>query len=154
MSTQLSTSMQTKMASEGQSLFDVWMKQESDAIQALARAHGERIVLEEFKKVVDNANGQAKAVLDTLFQLYALYTIEGHLSWYLLHGIINIKTGQQVSDMVRGLVHKLSPVSQQVVDSLGVDQRLLFAPIAGNWEAFHKEDNGGEWTTALPAAKL
>ncbi|CAO3658103.1 unnamed protein product [Umbelopsis vinacea] len=151
---ELSTSMQTKMASEGQSLFDVWMKQESDAIQALARAHGERIVLEEFKKVVDNANGQAKAVLDTLFQLYALYTIEGHLSWYLLHGIINIKTGQQVSDMVRGLVHKLSSVSQQVVDALGVDQRLLFAPIAGNWEAFHKEDNGGEWTTALPAAKL
>jgi acyl-CoA oxidase len=146
--------MQTKIASEGQPLFDVWMKQESDTIQALARAHGERIVLEEFKKVVDNANGQAKVVLHTLFQLYALNTIEGHLSWYLLNSVINIKNGQQVSNLVRSLVNQLSPISQQVVDALGVDPRLLFAPIAGNWEAFHKEDNGGELVTTPFTAKL
>ena len=35
--------MQLKMAKEGQPLFEVWMKQESDTIQALARAHGERV---------------------------------------------------------------------------------------------------------------
>jgi hypothetical protein len=32
--------MKTKMG-RGEKLFDVWMKQESDAIQALARAYGE-----------------------------------------------------------------------------------------------------------------
>jgi acyl-CoA oxidase len=146
--------MQVKMAKEGQPLFEVWMKQESDTIQALARAHGERIILEQFNEVVNSANGEAKPVLEALFQLYALAIIEGHLSSYLLHGLISIKTGQQVSTMVRDLVHKLIPVSHQVVDALGVDPRLLFAPIAGNWEAFHKEDNGGEWITTSIHAKL
>jgi acyl-CoA oxidase len=146
--------MQTKMAGQGESLFDVWMKQESDTIQALARAHGERIVLEQFTKVLDKSSGQARKVLEVLYQLYALYTIEGHLSWYLLHGLISVEKGRQVSSLVRGLVEKLTPISQQVVLALGVDQRLLFAPIAGNWEAYHKEDNCGEWTTALPPSKL
>ncbi|KAI8580593.1 hypothetical protein K450DRAFT_236375 [Umbelopsis ramanniana AG] len=147
---ELSSSMQLKMAKEGQPLFEVWMKQESDTIQALARAHGERIILEQFKGVVNSASGESAAVLGALFQLYALATIEGHLASYLLNGLISIKTGQKVPSMVRDLVHKLIPVSHQVVDALGVDPRLLFAPIAGNWEAFHKEDNGGEWTS-LPS---
>ncbi|CAM0138103.1 hypothetical protein VKS41_001331 [Umbelopsis sp. WA50703] len=151
---ELAISMQTKMAGQGESLFDVWMKQESDTIQALARAHGERIVLEQFTKVLDESSGQARKVLEVLYQLYALYTIEGHLSWYLLHGLISVEKGRQVSGLVRGLVEKLTPISQQVVLALGVDQRLLFAPIAGNWEAYHKEDNCGEWTTALPPSKL
>lgn len=41
----LGQAMKTKM-SAGQTLFNVWMTQESDAIQALARSHGERICLE------------------------------------------------------------------------------------------------------------
>lgn len=42
---QLAKTMQSKM-SQGQTLFDVWMKQESDLIQAVAKAYGERICVE------------------------------------------------------------------------------------------------------------
>ena len=38
--------MKTKIGG-GQPLFEVWMKQESDTIQAMARAYGERICLEQ-----------------------------------------------------------------------------------------------------------
>ncbi len=36
--------MMTKVMKQGKPLFDVWMKEESDLIQAVAKAHGERIV--------------------------------------------------------------------------------------------------------------
>ena len=36
-----------KKTSSGISVFEAWMKQESDTVQALARAHGDRIVLEQ-----------------------------------------------------------------------------------------------------------
>jgi acyl-CoA oxidase len=38
--------MQTKL-SRGAELFDVWMKEESDLIQALAKAYGERICVDQ-----------------------------------------------------------------------------------------------------------
>ena len=42
----LGKSMQSKLKS-GKNLFDVWMREESDTIQAVARAYGERMCLEK-----------------------------------------------------------------------------------------------------------
>ena len=36
-----------KKTSSGISIFEAWMMQESDTIQSLARAHGDRVVLEQ-----------------------------------------------------------------------------------------------------------
>jgi acyl-CoA oxidase len=43
---ELGTNM-NKKTSSGISIFEAWMKQESDLVQTLARAHGDRIVLEQ-----------------------------------------------------------------------------------------------------------
>ena len=43
--------------SSGISIFEAWMKQESDLVQALARAHGDRIVLEQVAISVQKLTG-------------------------------------------------------------------------------------------------
>ena len=50
----LSKTMKTKLGG-GQKLFDVWMKQESDLIQALAKAYGERICVDHILIAYENA---------------------------------------------------------------------------------------------------
>ena len=64
---QLSTAMKTKMGA-GAQLFDVWMKQESDTIQALARSYGERVCLDEFLRVLST-------VKDTALRYLAFTTV-------------------------------------------------------------------------------
>jgi acyl-CoA oxidase len=51
--------MQAKMG-KGAPLFDVWMGEESDTIQAAAKAYGERICFEQTLKVIANVSGGAK----------------------------------------------------------------------------------------------
>jgi hypothetical protein len=46
-----------KKTSAGVSIFEAWMKQESDIVQALARAHGDRIVLEQVIVSVQRLTG-------------------------------------------------------------------------------------------------
>lgn len=46
----------------------------------------------------------------------------------------------------RELCHELSGSSQQLVNSFGIDDHLLAAPIAGDWVAYNKVDNQGELT--------
>merc|ERR1712203_805164 len=42
--------------SEGTSLFDAWMLEESDLVQAVAIAYGERVVLEQFAENIKNVD--------------------------------------------------------------------------------------------------
>lgn len=51
--------MKNKTAS-GLSIFEIWMLQESDTIQALAKSHGERIALEQLIIAVGNLKGGLK----------------------------------------------------------------------------------------------
>ena len=49
---QLATNMKEKTAG-GQQLFDVWMKQESDTIQDLSKAYGERMCMEQIIQLIN-----------------------------------------------------------------------------------------------------
>ena len=53
--------MTTKL-NAGAALFDVWMRQESDNIQALANAHGGRIVLEQTLIAINKLQGRSRYV--------------------------------------------------------------------------------------------
>ena len=47
-------------------------------------------------------------------------------------------------DYVRQLVAVVAPNAQQLVNAFGIPDRLVAAPVAGNWEAYNKYDNQGE----------
>ena len=96
----LGTVLQEKMEA-GQSLFDVWMYQESDLIQVLllsfshgrhyfeqllfqatSKSFGERMVVEQFIETFRAETDVAmKKILFDLLALYTLYLVENDLSW-------------------------------------------------------------------------
>lgn len=142
---ELGSTLDRKIKKEKQPLFDVWMKQESDLIQGVARAHGERICMEQFVAHVYTTSGPTSALLRNLCRLYALTCVERDLAWYLVSGLIKLEKGKQVPNLVRGLCTDLAPIALDVVDALGVPEKLCFAPIAGDWDKYNEVDNKGEF---------
>jgi len=126
----LGKSMKTKMDG-GASLFDVWMKQESDTIQMLSRAHGERICLERaLVQIREHPDTSLKQILTQIATVFALHSIEMDLSWFMAHGYISVKVGATVPDVVRAHIKKLAPQSLNLIDAFGIPERMLQAPIA------------------------
>mmetsp|Transcript_10956 Transcript_10956/g.12029 ORF Transcript_10956/g.12029 Transcript_10956/m.12029 type:complete len:627 (+) Transcript_10956:38-1918(+) len=141
---QLATQMQAKMAA-GQQLFDVWMKQESDTIQTLARAHGERMCMEQALAQAQKSNDRSlTTMLIKLARMFALDIIEKDLAWYLTSGLITIKSGAGFSDLVRSAVLDIAPQSLNLADAFNIPEHLFQAPIAQNWTRYNEDDNQGE----------
>lgn len=134
--------MATKMQN-GESLFDVWMKEESATIQALAKAHGERIcfeqVMEQMKRTPEVA-----PILNDVAVIYALACIESDLGWYLSLSHISLKVGQVFSETFAKRIRALSPQALTLVDAFAIPEWLIRAPIALDWTKFNKDDNQGE----------
>ncbi|KAG0331150.1 hypothetical protein BG004_001798 [Podila humilis] len=146
---ELAGAMQAKM-SKGKALFEVWMGEESDTIQAAAKAYGERICFEQTMKVISTVSGGAKDILETLLRLWGLSMIDQYLAWYLTRGLVSQQTALKVPQHVRDIVAIVGENSLAMSDILGVDERLIFAPIAGGaggWEIYNEIDNQGELMT-------
>ncbi|KAJ1977684.1 hypothetical protein H4R35_002202 [Dimargaris xerosporica] len=139
----LSAAMKTKMA-QGKSLFEVWMCEESDTIQALSKTFGELLSLEQFVHTLDTAPQSVKPVLQQMCQVYALTLLETDLAWFLTHGFMTPSQGQAVSPLVRQGISVLAPQALHIVNGFGIPDTLLNAPIALDWERFNEYDNLGE----------
>lgn len=140
---QLGTRMQTRMA-EGANLFDVWMYEESDLIQALAVAHGEHIILQQCVKAVNSSDTAIRPVLTTIFRLWAISSIDQSASFYLTKGYITNEVWNTHLKMMADLTRQLAAVASEVVQSFGLPDSLLQAPIAHDWVEYNKTDNRGE----------
>jgi len=135
--------MQTKVAS-GATIFQVWMKEESDCVQALARAYGERIILEEFISVLNKADASLKPVLTTLLALYAWHTVEESMAWFLMEGILSREQGLQVVEYSIALCKEVAPEILNIVNAFGYPEHAIQAPIASDWEQYNTYNNIGE----------
>jgi len=141
--TSLATSLQTKLA-EGSKIFKLWMTQESDAVQAVARAFGENVVINQFYKVFHESKPSVQETLTQLYTLYALSAIENDLSWFLLDGVLTHKQAKLVSQHARDLCKEVSHQSLHLTDAFGIPDHIVQAPIALDWEVYNRVDNQGE----------
>jgi len=139
----LATSLQHQLA-EGKHLFDVWMKEESDAIQATARAYGETVSIGRFAENIQHGAPSLKPILGELYRLYALSSIEKDLSWFLCQKILTPDQAIEVGNAVRALCASLAPQALHLVDAFGVPDHMVQAPIALDWHKFNLVDNQGE----------
>ncbi len=102
-----------------------------DHALALARAHTERTVLEQFVKAVESTSDpKAKAQLKSLCDLYALSRIEANASWFLEKGILGPAKSEAVRDLVLDLCKEVRTDAVQLVDAFGIPDKCLGAPIA------------------------
>ncbi|KAI8827148.1 acyl-CoA dehydrogenase/oxidase [Fimicolochytrium jonesii] len=140
----LSKTMKTKLG-HGAKIFDVWMKEESDLIQDLARAYGERISLEQFLIVIHKETDTGvKKILGQIAKLFATTLVTDNLTFFLTAQLISPAGARDLQELQRKWVKELAPEAMNIVEGLGVKPWMVFAPIANDWEEYNKTDNRGE----------
>jgi len=120
--------------------FDVWMKHESDLIQASSLAYGEMVSLRQMVQ----AAGRMGGALVPLTALFALSRMERDMAALLTHRLLSLDQATAVGDASRSLCAQLSTVANELVDAFGIPDHLVAAPIASDWRAFNETDNQGE----------
>eukprot|EP00842_Homolaphlyctis_polyrhiza_P004901 jgi/Hompol1/5411/HPOL_001993-RA len=148
---ELGTVMKTKTAA-GKSVFQVWMKEESDLIQATSKAYGESMCLEQTLAVLKSVTDAGlKDVLGRIVHLFAHTLISQDLAWYMSNGWISPATGKLVTSHQRQLIKEFAPYTKNVVTALGLKPWMVFAPIANDWAEYNRVDNKGELVGHLNA---
>lgn len=104
-----------------------------------ARAHIDRVVLEDFVEAIDGcADDYIKALLVKVCDLYALSTIEANRAWYLEHEAFDPRRSKSITATVDELCGELRPRSKELVEGLGVPEawmrhpRTAVPPLAGS----------------------
>eukprot|EP01126_Amoeba_proteus_P024414 TRINITY_DN2460_c0_g1_i16.p1 TRINITY_DN2460_c0_g1~~TRINITY_DN2460_c0_g1_i16.p1 ORF type:complete len:610 (-),score=145.67 TRINITY_DN2460_c0_g1_i16:255-2084(-) len=134
-----------KGTSEGKTIFQVWMLEQSDCVQAAARAFGENLILETFIKNIEAASVDLKEILKSLLACYVWSNVERDLGWFITNNILTPADGQAVYNFSRGLCAELGPQILEIVNyGFGIPDYALQAPIASNWAQFNEGDNRGE----------
>jgi acyl-CoA oxidase len=97
----------------------------------LADAHVERVILELFAQTIGTVQSQSvKQALRRLCQLFALSRIELHKGWYLENGALTALKSKAVTRLVDKLCQEVRHEAVQLVDSFGIPDSCLAAPIA------------------------
>ncbi|KAJ3227525.1 hypothetical protein HK099_001676 [Clydaea vesicula] len=145
----LAESMQSKMA-KGENLFEIWMRQESDTIQALGKSFGERICAQALAEKV-NQNPDLTELIK-VGEMYCLHSIKENLSLYLQLRILTVEKSEEVVSLFASKVKEVAKFSLKLVDYIGVHPDMIRAPIAGDWAKYNTYDNQGE--LLKPSANL
>jgi acyl-CoA oxidase len=115
---------------DGREPFEVF-NEAQDHVLLAARAHIDRVVLEEFHALIDACEDQeVAALLDTVASLHALSTIEAERGWFLEHGRLNGARTKAIIAAVNDLCAELRPHAGLLVDAFGVPDACVAAPIA------------------------
>ena len=100
-----------------------------DHVIAAARAHVERLVLEDFHAAYsahpDNDN---KVALGLLCDIFALTCIESDRGWFMEHGRLSSPRSKAISREINSLCRKVRPLAVDLVDAFGVPREMLRSP--------------------------
>ncbi len=97
----------------------------------LAHAHIERVILEQFVRMIGTVQSTPlKQVLKRICDLFALSQIESNKGWYLEHGALTGLKSRAVTRQVDKLCQEVRQEAVQLVDSFGIPDSCLAAPIA------------------------
>ena len=113
-------------------LFESWMLQQSDLVQATALAFGEQVVLEAFNAAVARAEEGLKPVLRDLRSLYVLSNVEKDMGWLLREGMISPVQADQVVEEATALCARLGQPEtvMALVEAFGIPEHMHHSPIA------------------------
>jgi hypothetical protein len=80
----------------GTAVFDTWMLQQSDLVQACAEAFIEVHIVSCGQRALAGASPALESVLGQLLRLDALCRVRAQLQWYLMEGLVSAGEGRQV----------------------------------------------------------
>jgi len=101
-----------------------------DHVLKTAQTHIDRVVLEAFVAGVDRTEDpDAKKLLDTVCDLYALSTIEADKAWFLEHGQLTPARAKLLTSTVNQLLRELRPHMITLVDAFAIPHEWKAAQI-------------------------
>ncbi len=119
-----------RLASEGADAYATFLSCQI-RLGVLAQASVERVILEQFAAAVTNCSDkQVRAVLKDLMDLFALVQIERHRGWYLEYSYLQPRKSKAIGREVDQLCADLRPMAVALVNSFGIPDECLAAPIA------------------------
>ncbi|MCA9739711.1 MAG: acyl-CoA oxidase, partial [Gemmatimonadetes bacterium] len=115
---------------DGTDSFDA-LNEVQDHVVELALAHMDRVILARFHEGVLRAPAPGLSeVLKTLYELYALSTLERHRGWFLESGLMEAGKTQAIRALVNARCRDLAEHAVLLVDAFGIPDALLEAPAA------------------------
>src|SRR5437868_9804750 len=97
-----------------------------DHLLLAARAHVERVVLDDFKAAIDRCDdAETKSLLDQVCDLHVLASLERDRAWFLEHGQLSASRAKAVITNVNRLCRELRPHARLLVDAFGIPEELL-----------------------------
>ncbi|MFF0339782.1 acyl-CoA dehydrogenase [Kribbella sp. NPDC004875] len=100
-----------------------------DHVIAAGRAHVDRVVLEAFQSAVRNAPAEIRPLLQDVYDLHALVTIESERAWYLEHGRLSPGRSKAITALVNELCATVRPAALDLVDAFGVPGAAVEVPM-------------------------
>jgi acyl-CoA oxidase len=98
---------------------------------ALAHAHAERLVRDGFAAVVEaQPETEERRVLEKLLDLWTLWRLEQDAGWFLENGFFDARKVPALRQRVEALCAELRPHVCALVESFGIPDAVLAAPIA------------------------
>merc|ERR1719266_3285013 len=105
-------------------IFNTWMLQEQDLIQAFAKAYADRIICEAFRETIAGQFGSVDPSLTgglaSVFHLHLLNSVEKDLSTFLASDLLNSSQAEQVVETSRRLCAELAPNSLALIEAFGL----------------------------------
>ena len=99
-----------------------------DHILESGEAHIDRLVLEAFIEGIAGIDDpEARALADTVCDLFVYTTIEQHQAWYIMHRFMSVERAKAVRRGVNELVDRLRPHADTLIEALGVPAAMLHA---------------------------
>jgi acyl-CoA oxidase len=139
---------------DGGDAFEVFNSAQ-DHLLAAARAHIDRIVLEQFVAAIDGCeDDDVKAMLDLLCDLHVMSHLERDRAWFLEHGRLTPARAKAIIATVNELCQELRPHAAMLVDAFAIPDAVVAAPIALGEEAARQAAKGAPDSGSLQAADL
>jgi acyl-CoA oxidase len=134
-------------STEGMAPFDMF-NDVQDHVLRTAQTHIDRVVLEAFVAGLDRTtDAGARALLEKLCDLYALWTIEQDKGWFLEHGRLTATRAKLVTATVNQLLKELRPHMVTLVDAFAIPDTWKAAAIL-------EEEPGRQETMAARDAEV
>jgi acyl-CoA oxidase len=109
-----------------------WNESQDLALE-LAQAHVHRQVTAKFVAAIAEAPQSQQAMLHALCSLYALSCILDNMGWYLTFNYFTPAKSKAIWEEVNHVCGLIRPHARALVDSFGIPEGLIDAPIAGDW---------------------
>ncbi|WP_067489117.1 acyl-CoA dehydrogenase [Nocardia ignorata] len=110
-----------------------------DHILAAGTAHIDRLVLEEFVDgIATIEDPDARALAETVCDLYVYSSLEENLSWYIMHRFMSVERAKAVRRGVNELVDRLRPDALTLVEAMGVPESMLRAEMLHDASVFDR----------------